>query len=263
MSASIMSSTLGSDYYTKVEQPVLEPSNVLRRASVFNSQMSTTKDGYENIKRHWWNDYDIVYAIRESNVRARLEHLMKSNLVRMSNRKYMQELQDKIREDFIKTMNKRINRRVANEVERQKHLILTGLIPFSEAPAELWLHPVLVIDRYTNAIIAANRERKKKIPNIVIPDHEYNDPEPIPSTDLTISAGHHYNQENKTLLCDNHRITQEGDDIANGYTFTDEDFYKLFYMNPQIIAMKDLDTIEELYDKAEQILGPLKGLAPP
>lgn len=46
-----------------------------------------------------------------------------------------------------------------DEMERVKNLVLTGKVPFSKAPPEMFDHPVMVIERYCQKLIAERRAK--------------------------------------------------------------------------------------------------------
>lgn len=125
-------------------------------------------------------------------------------------------------------------------MERQKHLILTGKIPFEEAPDELWMHPALLIDRYANRVIEQRRAVAKK-PKTNCSPHEFLDPTPDPPTELTIAQGHRYNKANTNYLSTPLFDVPISNDVQGGYMFTDNDYKKLFYVNPMITEMSQLD----------------------
>lgn len=100
---------------------------------------------------------------------------MGSNVVRITDRKYMIKLQERIKEDHLENQKKRIQEREvgflnniilswfcsqAEEVEREKKLILEGKIPIEAAPKELKNHPVCKINQITKKIL---EDKKVKV----------------------------------------------------------------------------------------------------
>lgn len=55
-----------------------------------------------------------LFSFNLPRVTAQLEKLMGTNVVRLTDRKYMQELQKRIKEDYCATLEKRINNRVVS-----------------------------------------------------------------------------------------------------------------------------------------------------
>lgn len=55
------------------------------------------------------------YSVNLPRVTAQLEKLMGTNVVRLTDRKYMQELQRRIQEDYNVTLEKRITEREVSE----------------------------------------------------------------------------------------------------------------------------------------------------
>ncbi|XP_055545062.1 uncharacterized protein LOC129730066 isoform X2 [Wyeomyia smithii] len=91
-------------------------------------------------------------------VTAQLEKLMGTNVVRLTDRKYMQDLQRRIQEDYNVTLEKRIQEREYEELERQKYLILSGKYSLYNCPRRLIpLHSVVLakeLDRERNLILS-------------------------------------------------------------------------------------------------------------
>ncbi|XP_035777289.1 trichohyalin-like isoform X2 [Anopheles albimanus] len=91
-------------------------------------------------------------------VTAQLEKLMGTNVVRLTDRKYMQELQRRIQEDYNVTLEKRITEREHREWQRQKQLILNGKYSLENCPKPLIpLHSIVLakeIERERNLILS-------------------------------------------------------------------------------------------------------------
>uniref|UniRef100_A0A182WHE7 Uncharacterized protein n=1 Tax=Anopheles minimus TaxID=112268 RepID=A0A182WHE7_9DIPT len=91
-------------------------------------------------------------------VTAQLEKLMGTNVVRLTDRKYMQELQRRIQEDYNVTLEKRISEREHREWQRQKQLILDGKYSLENCPRSLIpLHSIVLakeIERERNLILS-------------------------------------------------------------------------------------------------------------
>ncbi|XP_029726919.1 IgA receptor isoform X4 [Aedes albopictus] len=91
-------------------------------------------------------------------VTAQLEKLMGTNVVRLTDRKYMQELQRRIQQDYNVTLEKRIHEREYEELERQKYLILNGQYSLRNCPRPLIpLHSVVLakeLERERNLILS-------------------------------------------------------------------------------------------------------------
>ncbi|XP_044267488.1 uncharacterized protein LOC123013168 isoform X2 [Tribolium madens] len=137
----------------------------------------------------WWSKASIKYAFSHPHVTSRLEKLMGSNLVSLTDRDYMQKLQERILEDYAESMDKRIKVRENEEMERVKNLVLSGRIPLHQAPESMADHPIMMIERHCKKLIAARRA-KIKIPKVHIPTHLYSDDTPDPPSGLSIENGH-------------------------------------------------------------------------
>ncbi|XP_058123899.1 capping protein-inhibiting regulator of actin dynamics [Anopheles ziemanni] len=100
----------------------------------------------------------IEYSVNLPRVTAQLEKLMGTNVVRLTDRKYMQELQRRIQEDYNVTLEKRISEREHREWQRQKQLILDGKYSLENCPRALIpLHSIVLakeIERERNLILS-------------------------------------------------------------------------------------------------------------
>ncbi|KOB65309.1 Uncharacterized protein OBRU01_22937, partial [Operophtera brumata] len=85
---------------------------------------------------------------------------MGSNLVRLTDKTYMTELEERIRGVNEEGLNKRIASRVLDEMERLKRLILVGKTPLAECPPELYNHPVFVFWRMVNREVAMASKKR-------------------------------------------------------------------------------------------------------
>ncbi|EAT46596.1 AAEL002192-PA [Aedes aegypti] len=91
-------------------------------------------------------------------VTAQLEKLMGTNVVRLTDRKYMQELQRRIQQDYNVTLEKRISEREAKELERERNLILSGA---GDSIPEDMSSSVFTVNKKTNQHICNKREKEK------------------------------------------------------------------------------------------------------
>ncbi|CAH2066299.1 unnamed protein product, partial [Iphiclides podalirius] len=190
-------------------------------------------------------------------VRARLEKHMGSNLVRLTDKTYMTDLEERIRTVNEENLNKRISMRVLDEMERLKRLILVGKTPLKECPPELLQHPVFVFWRMVNREVArASKKRadayyrklkaSQKLEQVIgeEAEPEEGDEENFKLTpEQLLKKCHEELEELKTA------------DIEKGVRFTDEQFAQLKYETSDIKTLKNLTTVEELYALADKIIG--------
>ncbi|KAK9686465.1 hypothetical protein QE152_g37174 [Popillia japonica] len=229
-------------------------------------------------------------------VRSRLEKLMGSNVVSLTDRGYMQRLQERILEDYAQNMCKRIATRQAEEMERVKNLVLIGKIPLEHAPPEMANHPVMLIEMYCNKLIDERRAKvykycivlehappemanhpvmliemycnkliderraKIKLQKIHIPNYLYWDDTPDPPSGLCIEKGHAFRKNDQSLCTSPERllIPTEEEEIENRYMFSSEEFENMKYEDPLIKDLKECETVEEMYALADEIIGVLK-----
>uniref|UniRef100_A0A2A4JHH3 Uncharacterized protein n=1 Tax=Heliothis virescens TaxID=7102 RepID=A0A2A4JHH3_HELVI len=189
-------------------------------------------------------------------VRARLEKHMGSNLVRLTDKAFMTELEERIRAVNEENLNKRITTRVMDEMERLKRLILVGKTPLKECPPELFHHPVFVFWRMVNREV--NRASKKRA------DIYYRKLKAAQKLDLSMGEEQIHEEEVKgkeltpaQLLakCRQEMEEQTQLDIEKGVRFTEEQFAQLKYETNDIKTLKNLSTVEELYALADKIIG--------
>ncbi|XP_035904752.1 eukaryotic translation initiation factor 3 subunit A isoform X5 [Anopheles stephensi] len=117
-----------------------------------------SSNGDIDTKDCWWERPSVIYAVNLPRVTAQLEKLMGTNVVRLTDRKYMQELQRRIQEDYNVTLEKRISEREHREWQRQKQLILDGKYSLENCPRSLIpLHSIVLakeIERERNLILS-------------------------------------------------------------------------------------------------------------
>ncbi|XP_074040391.1 uncharacterized protein isoform X2 [Leptinotarsa decemlineata] len=207
----------------------------------------------------WWEKTSIQYAFSHPQIRSRLEKLMGSNTVSLTDRKYMQRLQERILEDYAESMDKRIRIREVEELERVKNLVLNGRIPLSQAPPEMAQHPVMLIEDFCNRLIA-ERRAKIKIPQVKIPTYLYWDDTPDPESGLSIEKGHIFRGQDNRLCVpiEKYLEADEDTDIKRGYMLTKEEFETIKYENPLVKQLMTCETVEEMYALADEIIGVLK-----
>ncbi|XP_047987055.1 uncharacterized protein LOC125226918 isoform X2 [Leguminivora glycinivorella] len=190
-------------------------------------------------------------------VRARLEKHMGSNLVRLTDKAYMTELEDRIRAVNEENLNKRITSRVLDEMERLKRLILVGKTPLKECPPELYHHPVFVFWRMVNKEV--QRASKKRA------DAFYRK---LKASQKTIQSADD-DEEEVEEESESEKLTpqqlldrvrqelelQKAADVEKGVRFTDEQFALIKYETQDVKTLKTLTTVEELYALADKIIG--------
>ncbi|CAG5056601.1 unnamed protein product [Parnassius apollo] len=190
-------------------------------------------------------------------VRARLEKHMGSNLVRLTDKTYMTDLEERIRSVNEENLNKRISMRVLDEMERLKRLILVGKTPLKECPPELLHHPVFVFWRMVNKEVArASKQRAeayyrklKASQKLVQTMEEEAEHEEIDEESEQLTP--------QQLLdkCREELEERKISDIGRGVRFTEEQFAQLKYETNDIKTLKNLTTVEELYALADKIIG--------
>ncbi|CAO1378401.1 unnamed protein product [Diamesa serratosioi] len=82
------------------------------------------------------------------------------SVVRLTDRKYMLDLQKRIQEDYYDTLMKRISQRQASELEREKRM---GHVGTEKYPKMINEHPVFVVNQKTNNLLMKKREKLKTV----------------------------------------------------------------------------------------------------
>ncbi|XP_034950708.1 uncharacterized protein [Chelonus insularis] len=200
-------------------------------------------------------------------VRSRLEMLMGSNIVRLTDRKYMLRLMARLRQDYETRQQCRIEERKKNELMRTKTMILNRLISVHEAPAEIRQYPLFQLYLYCDAIVEQKRKKhtskqkkmKKSLYNMLYPDQKkeksnneekeiymkriYVDgvPELIPMTEEEAVAAKKELEISK--------------DVEDGYMLTQKEYDRIHYETEAIKDLRGTQKVEEMYAKAHDILG--------
>ncbi|XP_052757860.1 uncharacterized protein LOC128202263 isoform X2 [Galleria mellonella] len=205
----------------------------------------------------WWQAKIIQYAFAHPHVRARLEKHMGSNLVRLTDKSYMTDLEERIRAVNEENLNKRISARVLDEMERLKRLILVGKTPLQECPPELYHHPVFVFWRMVNREVAkASKKRAdayyRKLKASQKTDQSMDEEA---ENEATEDESEQLTPEQLLTKCNEELEEQKQKDIAKGVRFTDEQFALLKYETNDVKTLKSLTTVEELYALADKIIG--------
>ncbi|KAH8283046.1 hypothetical protein KR054_011892 [Drosophila jambulina] len=92
-------------------------------------------------------------------ISARLERLMGTNVVKLTDRAYMKELRERIDEDYRKQLLSRIRARELKEVERERMLIIEG--KSDVIPDELADDPIFMVNKDANLEIQKERAKLK------------------------------------------------------------------------------------------------------
>ncbi|XP_045472643.1 uncharacterized protein LOC123679228 [Harmonia axyridis] len=246
------------------EEEDLEISSVEDRGKMEGDDESDTEKKDEkaidkSLFFRWWIKPSIIYAFRHPLVTSRLEKLMGSNCVSLTDREFMQKLQQRILIEYGNSAEKRIRSREMDEMERVKNLVLTGKVPFSKAPPEMFDHPVMVIERYCQKLIA-ERRAKIKVPKVNIPNHLYWDDTIDPPSGLSIEKGHMFRDSLDRVCIPPLRFlsVEDEEDIESGYMLTSAEFETLRYEDINIRKLRDCQTVEELYQLSDEVVGNLK-----
>ncbi|KAJ6649290.1 UPF0314 protein [Pseudolycoriella hygida] len=101
----------------------------------------------------------VVIAFNLSRVSAQLERLMGTNVVRLTDRKYMMELRQRIHEDFNEMLAKRIENREVKEMERQRNLFMEGKI--TQCSENYNSHPIFIVNQTAGQPIVKRRSKLK------------------------------------------------------------------------------------------------------
>ncbi|XP_075211447.1 uncharacterized protein LOC142318820 isoform X2 [Lycorma delicatula] len=209
-------------------------------------------------------DYFLDCMFSHERGRSQVERLMGSNVVKVTDREYMQNLRTRLQENHEEIFKKRINDREADEVEREKKLIIEGKMGMEEATAALADHPILKITQLTNKMIENNKKLqfgKSRLPRALrdldfetareaardreVPDHE--------ESELAIELDAEEAERQR-------RLQEIAKDISNEQLFTQEDFDRIKYETPLVKQLRTVESVEELYRLAEQIVGPIPSI---
>ncbi|XP_017838376.1 probable DNA double-strand break repair Rad50 ATPase isoform X2 [Drosophila busckii] len=110
-------------------------------------------------QKKWWEDPDVIVAFNLPRISARLERLMGTNVVKLTDRAYMKELRERIDEDYRRKLLARIKAREIREVERERLLIIEGKTNI--IPEELADDPIFMVNKDANIEIQKERSKLK------------------------------------------------------------------------------------------------------
>ncbi|XP_046736405.1 uncharacterized protein LOC124405506 isoform X2 [Diprion similis] len=235
---------------------------------------TSSKDPFAQPLR-WWEKDPIKYAFSYSLVRSRLEMLMGTNVVRLTDRRYMQKLIIRIRQDYEASQQERVAKRVTNELMRTKKMILERLIPVQEAPEELRRYPLFQLYLYCDAII--EEKQRKRMPKkvhvtnslyqMLYPDNTGDKVEEEAEDDEVYMKTEVVHGAQKLVPMTTEEIAvimteqEKEKDIENGYLLTQEDYDRLYFETEAIKELREMQSVEEMYTKAQEIVGILYSYA--
>ncbi|XP_067626122.1 golgin subfamily A member 6-like protein 22 isoform X2 [Eurosta solidaginis] len=134
--------------------------NVYKKAC--GRMLATSKEDDEDVA--FLSDY--VQCILEPapsfnlpRISAALERLIGTNVVRLTDHKFMSELRSRLEEENRNQLERRIMARALREVERERLLIIEGKT--DEIPAELADDPIFVVNKIANKEIQKERAKLK------------------------------------------------------------------------------------------------------
>ncbi|XP_054744635.1 RNA-binding protein 25 [Anastrepha obliqua] len=113
----------------------------------------------EPSSKNWWEDPDVVVAFNLPRISATLERLIGTNVVRLTDHKFMAELRKRLVEEHRNQLERRIKARALREVERERLLIIEGKT--DEIPEELADDPIFVVNKIANKEIQKERSKLK------------------------------------------------------------------------------------------------------
>ncbi|XP_008214900.1 uncharacterized protein LOC103317755 isoform X2 [Nasonia vitripennis] len=232
---------------------------------------------------NWWEQSPVKYAFSCPTVRSRLELLMGSNVVRLTDRKYMLRLMSRIRQDHESQQEARIQDRKTRELMRTKKMILNRFIPVQEAPSEIRQYPLFQLYLYCDAIIEQRRRKRvakkvkisKSLYRLLYPE-KITDEAAIATTEEEVASEEDKPEPTKEAVVDDATetvpVTREeleaaakekelAEDVENGYAFSREEYENLHYEAENVKKLKETRTVDEMYAKAHEIVGLLFSLA--
>ncbi|VEN52519.1 unnamed protein product [Callosobruchus maculatus] len=186
---------------------------------------------------------------------------MGSNIVSLTDREYMQRLQEKLLQDYADSMNERIKNREGEELDRVKNLVLIGKIPIHQAPPEMSDHPVMLIEKYCNAV-NAQKKSKIKVCKVKEPPYPDLDEAPNPDSKLSMDEDHELPPTHVKLCTAYEKFLGSMEDSEEPeqeeYIIDKEQLDVIRYEDPLLKQLRDCETVEELYEVADQIIGALR-----
>ncbi|KAJ8673952.1 hypothetical protein QAD02_005214 [Eretmocerus hayati] len=161
------------------------------------------------------------------------------------------------------------------ELMRTKLLILNRFIPLDEAPPEIHEYPLFQLYQYCDSIMGKPSEKRKpkkvKIPRSLYrlmypveicktPDSGDED-EDMTMKEITVDGVTRMVFMDKEEVEEMKKRKQVEEDVEHGYMFPQEEYEKLHYEADDVKELRDIQTISEMYTKANEIIGALYSLS--
>ncbi|XP_033215815.1 uncharacterized protein LOC117172121 isoform X2 [Belonocnema kinseyi] len=237
----------------------------------FNFKNSSVEEtSKETDKEKEVEDYRTLIEcnISHPTVRSRLETLMGSNVVRLTDRKYMLKLMSKIREDHETKQQNRIEERKKRELKRMKTMILNRLIPVQEAPEDIKQYPIFQLYLYCDAIKNAKRKRRSRkmvriresLYQLLYPREKGTESAEDDAEEELCMKRIKVNEETQLVPLTPEEVTtylkeqEELKDIEDGYILNQEEFDRLHYETDAVKHLREAQTVEEMYAEAHAIV---------
>ncbi|XP_043484400.1 uncharacterized protein LOC122512565 [Leptopilina heterotoma] len=241
---------------------------------LFSSRQDENKE--ENEKETPPIDYHLIECnITHPVVKSRLEMLMGSNIVRLTDRKYMLKLMSKIQQDYEAQQQIRIKERMKEELSRTKIMILNKLMPIQDAPEDIRKHSLFQLYVQCESIIQNTSKKetrkltrlRKSLYRMLYPNatnsekDELDKEENVHLKKITNGAETEIvsltDEEISALL----REEEEKSDMERGYILNQEDYDRLHYETEDVKGLRNAKSVEEMYAKAHAIVGILNSYA--
>ncbi|XP_011498828.1 PREDICTED: uncharacterized protein LOC105362967 [Ceratosolen solmsi marchali] len=231
----------------------------------------TSVDPFEKPLR-WWEHPHVKYAFSHSVVKSRLESLMGTNIVRLTDRKYMLTLIAKIREEHENQQAARIQERKTRELMRTKTMILNRFMTIEEAQAEIRQYPLFQLYLYCDSI--SRRPQKMRLPKKVkISESLYRllYPEKL-ADDLQLTQNLSFIEDEEEEIDEDEGSQGEEEmedkvsrkkhtaEPENEYMFSQDEYDNLHYVADAVKKLKEIKTVNAMYAKAYDIVGNLFSL---
>ncbi|BES88711.1 Hypothetical protein NTJ_01519 [Nesidiocoris tenuis] len=202
----------------------------------------------------------------DNTVRERLMRLMGTETVRILDRSFMTTFADRLSDQNWEMIKERIEEREKLELDREKQMVLSGMIPISEGPEGFAEHPYFAIMRQVAEDVAKKkakmeahqvRKRMNKMfdySNLPITFKEEMDESTLSALALIQESGKgdslDYGFGN---ICSSSSTEQQGSEESSEGSEIDREGLLARYEAPCVRSLRKARTVEEMYRMADSI----------
>lgn len=199
----------------------------------------------------------IVYSFYQPDVRRKLLALIKTDVIRILDKNFMLNLQEKLYQSYWDDFEKRLLKRRVAEGERRKKLALRGVQGLDDNSLDD--HPIIQVAKQVEANMAAHRSKKKKGQEKERTDcweyAQFQTMSDLESEKSEVSLLEEDLTDMDTWRKNVRKYENALEEALQiGLLPTEEVMENLKYEPPLVKQLRKLNGVEEMYDLADKIL---------